>query len=127
VFHFKTIPGPRLRSPRLARQITQAKIKCATLIGSRLNVGWNKSGKVYYSGWEPIADVVAFADAVEVDPTGSGELFPAAFFIHLQEGGNPLSAARFANLIASKSVSKSGLESVPDPSEIAVIRDNISL
>jgi sugar/nucleoside kinase (ribokinase family) len=64
---------------------------------------------------------------VEVDPTGSGELFPAAFFMHLQEGGNPLHAVRFANLIASNFVSKSRLENVPDPSEIAVIRDNISL
>jgi sugar/nucleoside kinase (ribokinase family) len=63
----------------------------------------------------------------EIDSTGSGDIFAAAFFIYLQEGGNPLSAARFANIIASKSVSKSGLESVPDPSEIAVIRDNISL
>lgn len=63
----------------------------------------------------------------EIDSTGSGDIFAAAFFINLQEGGNPLSAARFANFIASKSVSKSGLESVPDPSEIAVIRDNISL
>jgi sugar/nucleoside kinase (ribokinase family) len=63
----------------------------------------------------------------EIDSTGSGDIFAAAFFIYLQEGGNPLRAARFANFIASKSVSKSGLESVPDPSEIAVIRDNISL
>lgn len=48
----------------------------------------------------------------EVEFTGAGDIFAAAFFIRLgQTGGNPWEAARFANEIAAQSVSQPDLES----------------
>ena len=55
---------------------------------------------------------------VEVDPTGAGDIFAAAFFIQYREGGDFIKAAQFANACASLSVRKVGLESIPSPSEV---------
>ncbi len=47
----------------------------------------------------------------EVEPTGAGDIFAAAFLIRLyQTDGNPWEAARFANEIAAQSVTQVGLE-----------------
>jgi sugar/nucleoside kinase (ribokinase family) len=46
----------------------------------------------------------------EVNPTGAGDIFAAAFFVRLfQTKGNPLSAAKFANRMAAHSVSYDSL------------------
>ena len=48
----------------------------------------------------------------EVNPTGAGDVFAAAFFIRLyQTKGNPWEAARFANKIAAQSVMGNDLAS----------------
>jgi len=47
---------------------------------------------------------LATRPAMEVDPTGAGDVFAAAFLIHLQETGDPLAAAKFANIAGSFSV-----------------------
>ncbi len=48
----------------------------------------------------------------EVEFTGAGDIFAAAYFIRLgQTGGNPWEAARFANEIAAQSVTQPDLES----------------
>lgn len=48
----------------------------------------------------------------ELEFTGAGDIFAAAFFIRLgQTGGNPWEAARFANEIAAQSVTQPDLES----------------
>lgn len=48
---------------------------------------------------------------VEVEPTGAGDIFAAAFLIRLyQTGGNPWEAAGYANEIAAQSVTQYGLE-----------------
>lgn len=45
---------------------------------------------------------------VEVDPTGAGDIFAAAYFVRLfQTKGNPWEAARYANQIAAQSVTAS--------------------
>ncbi len=49
----------------------------------------------------------------EVDPTGAGDVFATAFFIELCATGEALRAARFATLLASDSVSRSGLDGIP--------------
>jgi sugar/nucleoside kinase (ribokinase family) len=54
----------------------------------------------------------------EVDPTGAGDIFAAAFFVGLQRSGDPAVAACFANCIASRSVTRMGLDSTPRPREI---------
>jgi 1D-myo-inositol 3-kinase len=51
--------------------------------------------------------------AHEVDPTGAGDTFTTAFLIHLQETGDPLQAARFANITASIAVEHIGATGVP--------------
>lgn len=56
--------------------------------------------------------------AVEVDPTGAGDVFAAAFLIRLRETGDPLVAARFANVVASMSVEAPGMDSIPLRSQV---------
>lgn len=53
----------------------------------------------------------------EVDPTGAGDIFATAFFIHLQETANLSASARFANCIATPSVTRVGLASIPSGRE----------
>ena len=54
----------------------------------------------------------------EVDATGAGDVFAAAFFIRLLKTHDPWEAARFATLIASRSVTRVGLNGIPTPPEI---------
>ena len=54
----------------------------------------------------------------EVDATGAGDVFAAAFFIRLLKTRDPWEAARFATLIASRSVTRVGLAGIPTPQEI---------
>ncbi len=49
----------------------------------------------------------------EVDPTGAGDVFAAAFMIRLDETGDPVAAARFANVVASMSVEAPGMDAIP--------------
>jgi sugar/nucleoside kinase (ribokinase family) len=54
----------------------------------------------------------------EVDPTGAGDIFATAFLIHLHQAGDPYQAARFATHLASASVTRPGLSSIPTAAEI---------
>lgn len=54
----------------------------------------------------------------EVDATGAGDVFAAAFFIRLFKTRDPWEAARFATLIASHSVTRVGLNGIPTSQEI---------
>lgn len=51
--------------------------------------------------------------AREIDPTGAGDVFAAAFFIRLQETGDPFESARFANATASFCVEAPGVTGIP--------------
>jgi len=55
----------------------------------------------------------------EVDPTGAGDVFAAAFFASLQRTGDLGAAARFANCVAARSVARAGLDGTPTPDEVA--------
>ena len=52
------------------------------------------------------------------DTTGAGDIFAAAFFIALQQNHNPLASGKFAVNLASASVTRSGLNSIPTLQEI---------
>jgi hypothetical protein len=52
------------------------------------------------------------------DETGAGDIFATAFFIHLNRTGDPLAAARFATTLASDSVRREGVDSIPTPDTI---------
>ncbi len=53
----------------------------------------------------------------EVDPTGAGDVFAAAFFIWMQQHGDPWGAARFANCVAANSVTRIGIDGTPSVEE----------
>jgi sugar/nucleoside kinase (ribokinase family) len=57
-------------------------------------------------------------DMNEVDATGAGDIFAAAFFVRLSNTRDPWEAARFATLIASRSVTRVGLDGIPTRREI---------
>jgi sugar/nucleoside kinase (ribokinase family) len=54
----------------------------------------------------------------EVDPTGAGDIFAAAFFIRLLRTRDPWEATRFATLLATCSVTRVGLDGIATPREI---------
>jgi sugar/nucleoside kinase (ribokinase family) len=54
----------------------------------------------------------------EVDATGAGDIFAAAFFWRLHVTRDPWAAARFATHLASFSVQRKGLEGIPTQAEI---------
>lgn len=54
----------------------------------------------------------------EVDPTGAGDVFAAAFLVRLAETGAPREAAHFANAAASYAIEALGLSGVPDRAAI---------
>ena len=50
-------------------------------------------------------------EVTEIEPTGAGDVFAAAFLVRMyQTGGNPWEAARYANEFAAHSVTQVGLE-----------------
>jgi sugar/nucleoside kinase (ribokinase family) len=57
-------------------------------------------------------------DIPEVDATGAGDIFAAAFFVRLYNTRDPWEATRFATLVASRSVTRVGLDGIPTPREI---------
>jgi sugar/nucleoside kinase (ribokinase family) len=56
--------------------------------------------------------------AVEIDSTGAGDIFAAAFFTHLSRNDDPPEAARFAVRLGTASIGRSGLDGVPTEAEI---------
>ena len=57
---------------------------------------------------------VPTAACEEVDPTGAGDVFAAAFLVRYHEVRDPLEAARFANACAGLAVGGTGLDALPD-------------
>jgi 1D-myo-inositol 3-kinase len=51
--------------------------------------------------------------AEEVDPTGAGDVFAAAFLSHLHKFGDPRRAVDFANCTASLSIEHAGVTGIP--------------
>jgi len=54
----------------------------------------------------------------EVDATGAGDIFAAAFFIRLLATRDPWEAARFATWLSARSVTRHALEGIPTQQEI---------
>ena len=51
--------------------------------------------------------------AREVDPTGAGDVFAAAFLVYYHRHGDPRKAVDFANCVASLSIEHVGIEGIP--------------
>ncbi len=54
----------------------------------------------------------------EVDVTGAGDIYAAAFFVRLFATRDPWEAARFATQLAARSVTRPGVEGIPTQREI---------
>ena len=69
-----------------------------------------RGATVYHRG--EVRHFPAF-ETIEIDPTGAGDVFAAAYLIELERSGDPYAAAHFANCVASFSVEKQGTEGIP--------------
>jgi sugar/nucleoside kinase (ribokinase family) len=71
--------------------------------------------RLYWNG-----DVRRFRapSVTEVDATGAGDIFAAAFFTRLYTTRDPWEAARFATQVASISVTRPGLDGIPTQAEV---------
>lgn len=78
--------------------------------------------RVYWHG-----DVRRFnaPKVIEENATGAGDIFAASFFIRYHKTKNPWEAARFANQIASQSVTRTGLDSIPKKKEIKLASSEV--
>ena len=56
--------------------------------------------------------------AIEVDPTGAGDIFVAAYLISYYRNGDPFASALFASCAASLSVEADGLAGVPTAEQV---------
>lgn len=62
----------------------------------------------------------------EIDPTGAGDVFAAIFFVMLHRGTSPKIAGQIATQLASFSVLRRGLESIPTIYEIQQTLEQIA-
>ncbi len=61
---------------------------------------------------------ISTPSAKEIDPTGAGDVWAAAYLIHLRETGDINVAARFASAAASLSVTGIGLSGIPTRKDV---------
>ena len=80
--------------------------------------------RVYVDG---VARHVPVTPMPELDPTGAGDIFAAAFFVCLHQNSDPWSAADFANHVAAMSVQRVGWTGTPTREEIASVKATVSL
>jgi len=99
----------------IANMIEQVPI----LVVTEANLG----ARLYWNG-----DYRHFSppEETEVDATGAGDIFAASFFIRMHETRDPWESARFATRIASQSITRIGLQSIPTPDEVAASRISIT-
>ncbi|HET7011989.1 MAG TPA: PfkB family carbohydrate kinase [Anaerolineales bacterium] len=69
--------------------------------------------------WNGDVRRVPAPQAASVDPTGAGDIFAAAFFARLRATRDPWEAARFAQVLASASVGRRGLDGIPTPADVS--------
>jgi sugar/nucleoside kinase (ribokinase family) len=67
---------------------------------------------------EGVAELFPAPLASELDPTGAGDIFAAAFQFHYHQHREIERAAQFANQLASRSVEREGLEGCPTLAEV---------
>jgi len=92
----------------LAEYARRANILAVTQAGAGSTVTWQ--GESRHFSAPPV---------VEMDPTGAGDIYAAAFFIRLYETRDPWEAGRFATCLAAFSVTRPGLKGTPTAQEVA--------
>lgn len=76
----------------------------------------SQGGTLFVDG---VADSFSASPNSEVDPTGAGDIFAAAFFYALVSGADARDAVHFSACLATRSISRRGLASVPSPKDVA--------
>ncbi len=95
---------------RLAEIARQTPVLVVTRGASGADLYWQ--GQVHH---QPAPQVSA------VDPTGAGDIFAAVFFIRLYWTRDPLDALARATLLASRSVTRAGLQGVPTQEDLQAV------
>ncbi|MBN2147053.1 MAG: hypothetical protein JW726_06675 [Anaerolineales bacterium] len=92
-------------------RIEEMAVACRVLAVTEAHLG----AKVYWHN-----DVRRFRapHLREIDATGAGDVFAAAFFTRLYTTRDPWEAGRFATQVASISITRAGLDSIPTADEI---------
>ncbi len=93
-------------------------LECLTEQANILVLTHGKEGaEIFMDGGREYAYVPAFIRP-EVDPTGAGDIFGAAFLLHYHETNNPEEAARFGAWAASFVVQGQGTSAIPGREEM---------
>jgi sugar/nucleoside kinase (ribokinase family) len=101
------------------------QIRAFAALAQLLVVTMGREGGMLYVNGEAI-HFPALA-VPEVDPTGAGDIFAAVFFHAMLSEADPRDAARFAACVASRSVSRGGLQGVPGAKDIALCCERIGV
>jgi sugar/nucleoside kinase (ribokinase family) len=110
VFSLDDVEGDAAEAERLARMGPV----CAVTDGAQgCRVFWKGEVQAFRAPTQP-----------EIDPTGAGDIFAAVFFLRLKETGNAWDAARMATVLASGSVTRTGLAGVPSRGEILRLKQS---
>ncbi|MEO7002661.1 MAG: PfkB family carbohydrate kinase [Ktedonobacterales bacterium] len=75
-----------------------------------------KGARIRRNGGEP-EDFPAY-QVEQVDPTGAGDVFAAAFLIRLRETSDPVRAVDYANRVAAISVEGVGVDAIPTRGQV---------
>lgn len=92
---------------RIHELVSSIRILAVTDGANGANVYWNGDQRHFSAPAKSVIDV-----------TGAGDIFAACFFIRYEITGDPWEACRFANELASYSVTHQGLKSIPTEKEI---------
>jgi len=106
IFSTDDVPVPGL----VAEYARQAKLMVVTE---------NRRGCLVYERGKPPWRSHGFRPAREIDPTGAGDVFAAAFATQYRRTGNPRASADFANAAASFVLEKRGAQAIPTPEAVA--------
>jgi sugar/nucleoside kinase (ribokinase family) len=132
VFHHLTPPGIELFSTADAVVLSREDVgedagTIATLMDvCKLLIITSGPGEILISA-DGVTDTLPVPGAAVTDTTGAGDIFAAAFFVKLQEWGDPSRAASFAAQVGSLSVGRRALEGPPTPEEIRQLEAQVTL
>jgi sugar/nucleoside kinase (ribokinase family) len=108
---------PRVDEPGMSATQAEAQIAAWARVVPIVVVTQGAAGALLYlDGSAP--EAFPSYPACEVDPTGAGDVFAAAFLCHLHATGEPRTAADFANRVAALSIEREGTLGVPTRAEL---------
>lgn len=102
---------------QLLRRLTATASWAVVTQGARGATLWLKAASTAYQAFP----------ATEVDPTGAGDVFAAAFLIRLSQTSDPREAMIFANCVASFCVEGPGASTLPSLEQVLERREGAGL